>query len=71
VKKICKKLLPIVLQNILYKIFFATNFVGNTYKFYNFVENNYLPIKILKKNDRKNYFFLNFLIKFKKKSHVI
>jgi len=35
------KLLPMFLQNILYKTIFATNFVGNTCKFYNFVGNNY------------------------------
>ena len=29
------------LQNILYKTLFTTKFLGNTYKFYNFVENNY------------------------------
>jgi len=46
--KICNKLLLIFLQNILYKILFATNFVKNTYKFYNFIENNY---------SRKNYVF--------------
>jgi len=54
-------LLPIVLQNILYKTPFATNFVGNTCNFYNFVGNNYLqrsylPIKILSKNGRKKFF---------------
>jgi len=53
-KKICWKLLPIFLQNILYKTLFTTNFVGKTYEFYNFVGNNYprknyMPIKILKK----------------------
>jgi len=57
-KKICKKLLPIFLLNILYKTLFATNFVKNTCKFYNFVENNYprknyLSIKIFNKNDKK------------------
>jgi len=51
------------LPNILYKTLFATNFVGNTCKFYNFVRNyypqrNYLPIKILKKNGRKKKYFL-------------
>jgi len=60
-KEICKKLLPNFLQNILYKTFFATNFVGNTCKFYNFLGNNYprrnyMPIKILRKNDRKSLF---------------
>jgi len=40
-KKYCRKLLPIFLQNILYKTFFTTNFVENIYEFYNFVRNNY------------------------------
>jgi len=49
----------IFLQNILYKTLFATNFVRNTYEFYNFAGNNYsrknyLPIKILKKVARKS-----------------
>jgi len=30
-KKICRKLVPIFLQNILYKTLFATNFVGNNF----------------------------------------
>jgi len=65
-------LLPIFLQNILYKILFATNLVENTCKFYNFVENNYprrnyLQIKILSKNDKKKYFLTNILKKFEKK----
>jgi len=71
-KKIYRKLLPIFLQNILYKTFFATNFVGNTCEFYNFVRNNYprrnyLPIKILRTNSRKNSFLANFVNKFAKK----
>jgi len=57
--------LPILLQNILYKTLFTTNFVENTYEFYNFVGNNYsgrnyLPIKILRKNSRKKSFLANF-----------
>jgi len=64
-KKICRKLLPIVLQNILYKTLFTTNFAGNTYEFYNFVGNNYsrknyLLIKILSKNSRKKFLFCKF-----------
>jgi len=59
------------LQNILYKTFFTTNFVRNTYKFYNFVGNNYLPIKILKKKTEKKYFLTNFFNKFIKKPNVI
>jgi len=60
------------LQNILYKTLFATNFVGNTCKFYNFVGNdyprrNYLSIKILRKNDKKNSFLVNYFNKFAKK----
>jgi len=60
----CKKLLPISLQNILYKTLFATNFVGNTCNFYNFVGNhypwrNYLPIKIFRKSGRKKVFSCN------------
>jgi len=71
-KKICKKLLPIFLQNILYKTLFATNFVRNTCKFYNFVGNNYprrnyLPIKFLRKNSRKKSFLANFFNKFTRK----
>jgi len=72
VKKICKKLLPIFLQNILYKTLFATNFVRNTCKFYNFVGNNYpqknyLPIKIFRKNGRKKSFLTIFFNKFARK----
>jgi len=60
----------------LYKTLFTTNFVRNTYKFYNFLGNNYLhknylSIKILKKIDRKKYFFTNFLINLQEKSYVI
>ena len=61
IKKNCRKLLPIFLQNILYKKLFVTNFVENTCEFYNFVGNNYpwrnyLPIKILRINSRKKIF---------------
>ena len=71
-KKKFKTLLPIFLQNILYKTLFATNFVRNTCEFYNFVENNYprsnyLPIKILRKNSRKKSFHANFFNKFVRK----
>jgi len=74
-KKNCRKLLPIVLQNILYKTLFATNFVGNTCEFYCFVGNNYpqknyLPIKILKKIAGKNIFLQIFLTNLKKNSYV-
>jgi len=67
-----RKLLSIFLQNILYKTLFATNFVENTWKFYNFVRNNYprrnyLPIKILIKNSRKKSFFTIFFNKFVRK----
>jgi len=67
-KKICKKLLLIFLQNILYKTLSATNFVGNTCKFYNFVGNdylwrNYLSIKIFTKNGKKPSFLANFFNK--------
>jgi len=60
------------LQNILYKTLFTTNFVRNTYEFYNFVGNNYsprnyLPIKILRKNNRKKSFLINFFNKFTRK----
>jgi len=56
-------LLPLFSQNILYKILFVTNFVRNTYKFYNFVENNYphegiiYQLIFLKKMTEKNIFF--------------
>ena len=65
-------MLPIFLQNILYKTLFATNFVGNTCKFYNFVGNdyprrNYMPIKIFRKNGRKQSFLANFFNKFARK----
>jgi len=71
-KKICRKLLPIFLKNILYKTLFATNFVKNTCKFYNFVGNNYprknyLPIKILRENVRKKSFLANFFNEFARK----
>jgi len=51
----------------MYKIRFR-----NTYKFYNFVGNdypqmNYLLIKILRKNNRKKYFLANFFNKFASK----
>jgi len=57
----------------LYKTFFTTNFVENTYEFYNFVGNNYLrknylPIKIFKINSKKKSFLSNFLKSFKEKS---
>jgi len=60
------------LQNNLYKTFFATNLVKNTCEFYNFVannypRNNYLPIKILRKNSRKKFFLANFFNKFARK----
>ena len=69
-------MLPIFFQNILYKTLLVTNFVGNTCKFYNFIENdfprgNYLPIKILRRNDKKKSFLANFLINLQEKSHVI
>jgi len=75
-KKICRKLLPIFLQNILYKTLFVTNFVGNTCEFYNFVGNNYprrnyLPIKILGKSSRKKPFLAIFLTNLQENSHVI
>jgi len=65
VKKNCKKLLQIFLQNILYKTLFATNIVRNTYKFYNFVGNdyprkNYLSIKIFRKKSFLTIFFNKF-----------
>ena len=71
-KKIYRKLLPIFLQNILYKTLFATSFVRNTCEFYNFVGNNYsprnyLPIKILRKNSRKKSFLVKFFNKFERK----
>jgi len=55
-------LLPSFLQNILYKTLFEKKkIVWNTCEFYNFVGNNYLwknylPIKILRKNDKKSLF---------------
>ena len=75
-KKIYRKLLSMFLQNILYKIFFTTNFVWNTYESYNFVRNNYLrrnylPIKILRKNSRKKSFLTNYFNKFIKKNLII
>jgi len=56
----------------LYKTFFATNFVRNTYEFYNFVGNNfprrnYQPIKLLRKNKRKRSFLTNYFNKFRRK----
>ena len=71
-KKNCRKLLSIFLQNILYKTLFTTNFVGNTCEFYNFAGNNYLrknylPVKIPIKNSRKKSFLANFFNKFVRK----
>jgi len=71
-KNICRKLLQIFLQNILYKTLFATNFVRNTCEFYNFVGNNYprrnyLPIKILRKYSRKKPFLAISFNKFARK----
>jgi len=71
-KKNCKKLLSIFLLNILYKILFTTNFVGNTSEFYNFVKNNYprrndLLIKIFRKNSMKKFLLAIFFNKFVKK----
>ena len=50
---------------------FTTNFVGNTCEFYNFVgsnysQRNYLSIKILRKNSRKNIFLQIFIINLQK-----
>jgi len=50
----------------MYKTLFTINFVENIYKFYNFIKNItheriYLPIKILRQNDRKKSFLTNFL----------
>ena len=56
-KKICRKLLPIFLQNIFYKTLFTIIFIRNTYEFYNFVE--------------KGIFLQIFFDKFEKKSHII
>jgi len=74
-KKNCRKLLPIFLQNILYKKIFVTNFVENTCEFYNFVGNNYpwrnyLPIKILRINSRKKSFLANYYKKSKQCSVI-
>jgi len=59
------------LQNILYKTLFATNFVRNTCKFYNFVENNYprrnYLLKFLEKNGKKRVFLANSFNKFTRK----
>jgi len=71
-KKYCRKLLPIFLQNISHKTLYATNFVGSTCEFYNFVEynyprRNYLPIKILRKNSKKKSFLAKFFNKFARK----
>ena len=65
-------MLPIFLQNILYKTLFTINFVINTCKFYNFVGNdyprmNYLSIKIFRKNDSKKFFLINYFNKFARK----
>jgi len=51
------------------KTLFTPNFIGNTCKFYNFVENNYprrnyLPIKSFRKNNRKKSFLTNCFNKF-------
>jgi len=71
-KKNCKKLLLIFLQNILYKTLFAINFIRNTCEFYNFVGNNYprknyLSIKIFRKDSRKKSFLIKFFKKFARK----
>jgi len=71
-KKNLQEILPIVLQNILYKAFFTTNFGENIYEFYNFIGNNYprrnyLLIKILRKNSRKKSFLAIFFNKFLRK----
>jgi len=71
-----KKLLPILLQNILYKTLFPTNFVRNTYEFYNFVGNNYprknyLSIKFFRINSRKKSFIEIFITNLQEKSHII
>jgi len=75
-KKFARNYYHFFLQNILYKTLFATKFVGNTYKFYNFVENNYprrnyLQIKILEKMTEKSLFLQMFLTNLQEKSHVI
>jgi len=50
----------------LYKTLFATNFVGNTCKFYDFVENYYLSVKFFRKNGRKSIFLQTFLTNLQK-----
>jgi len=71
-KKKLQEIAANFLQHILYKTLFATNFVGNTCEFYNFVENNYprrnyLSIKILRKNSRNKSFLPYFFNKFARK----
>jgi len=62
---------------ILNKILFAKNFVKNTYKFYNFVENNIYEriicqLKFLERITEKKSFFLQFfLINLQENYHVI
>jgi len=51
------------------KTFYTQDFVRNTYKFYNFLGNNYpqrnyLPIKNLIKNSKNNFFVTKFYNKF-------
>ena len=75
-KEICKKLLSIFLQNILYKTPFAKNFVRNTCEFYNFVGNNYprrnyCQLKFLEKIAGKSLFLQIFLTNLQENSHVI
>jgi len=71
-KKFLQEIVANFLQNILYKTLFATNFVGNTYEFYNFVGDNYLQrsyllIKIFRKDSKKKSFLANFFNKFARK----
>ena len=61
-ENICRKLLPIFLQNILYKTLFTKNFVRNNYP-----QKNCWSIKILRKNSRKKSFLVNFFNKFTRK----
>ena len=75
-KKKLQEIAANFLQHILYKTLFATNFVGNTCEFYNFVGNNYsrrnyLQIKILRKNNRKKSFLAIFLTNLQENFRVI
>jgi len=60
-------------EKYLCKTFLVENFVRNTCEIYNFIRNNYsrrnyLPIKIYRKNSKKNLFLQNIIMNLQEKN---